>query len=61
MSQYTYNFPGMYPASAQVAKTFEPYVQDYDIVIKTRTDCVLNPMSEHHMLQLYGNMLRQKF
>lgn len=58
MSQYTYNFPGMYLATSKVAKTFAPYVQDYDIVIKTRTDCVLNPMSEHHMLQLYGNMLR---
>ena len=58
MSQYTYNFPGMYLATAKIAKTFEPYVQDYDIVIKTRTDCVLNPMSEHHMIQLYANMLR---
>ena len=58
MSQYTYNFPGMYLATAKIAKTFEPYVQDYDIVIKTRTDCVLNPMSERHMIQLYANMLR---
>ena len=60
MSQYTYNFPGMYLASAKVAETFEPYHEQYDIAFKTRTDCILNPMPEHHWQNLLGNMLRQK-
>ena len=58
MSQYTYNFPGMFLATAKVAETFDPYYKNYDIVIKTRTDCVLNPMAEHHWQNLFGNMLR---
>jgi len=60
MSQYTYNFAGMFLATAKMAETFEPYVNDYDIVIKTRTDCILNPMNEQHWLNLFNNMLRQK-
>tara|TARA_B110000046_G_scaffold3077_2_gene3321 strand:+ start:7247 stop:8152 length:906 start_codon:yes stop_codon:yes gene_type:complete len=60
MSQHTYNFPGMYLASAGVAEIFEPYADEYDIAIKTRTDCVLNPMADHHWQKMLGNMLRQK-
>ena len=60
LSQYTYNFPGMFLASAKIADTFEPYAEQYDIVIKTRTDCVLNPMAEHHWQSMLGNMLNQK-
>ena len=58
MSQYTYNFPGMFLGTAKVAETFDPYYKNYDIVIKTRTDCVLNPMAEHHWQNLFTNMLR---
>ena len=60
VSDYMYNFPGMYLASAKIAKTFEPYHKNYDIAIKTRTDCVLNPMAEQHWQNLFGNMLNQK-
>jgi len=60
ISQYTYNFPGMFLATAKMAETFEPYHHEYDIVIKTRTDCILNPMPEHHWQNLLGNMLKQE-
>ena len=55
---YAYNFPGMFLATARVAETFEPYKDHYDIVIKTRTDAVLNPMQEHHWGNLFNNMGR---
>lgn len=58
MSQYTYNFPGMFLATAKMAQTFEPYHKDYDVVFKTRTDCILNPMAEHHWSKLLNNLLR---
>ena len=59
ISQYTYNFPGMFLATAKIAESFESYFKEYDIAIKTRTDCILNPMPEHHWGNLFGNMLRQ--
>ena len=59
ISQYTYNFPGMYLATAKMAESFEPFVNDYDIAIKTRTDCIFNSMAEHHWKNLFGNMLKQ--
>jgi len=59
-TSYTYNFPGMFLATARMAETFEPYKDHYDIVIKTRTDCVMNPMAEQHWGNLFSNMLRNK-
>jgi hypothetical protein len=58
IDQFAYNFPGMYLSSAKVAKTFEPFKDKYDVVIKTRTDCFLNPMAENHWLNITHNMLR---
>ena len=48
----------MYLSSAKVAKTFEPFKDDYQIVIKTRTDNFINPMGANHWLNLTNNMLR---
>ena len=55
---YAYNFPGMFLGTARIAETFEPYKDHYDIVIKTRTDAVLNPMQEQHWGNLFTNMGR---
>tara|TARA_B100001778_G_C18589104_1_gene631342 strand:- start:1394 stop:2281 length:888 start_codon:yes stop_codon:yes gene_type:complete len=60
ISSYMYNFPGMFLACSKIAKTFEPYHSEYDIAIKTRTDCLLNDLSEYHWQRLLGNMLRQR-
>ena len=58
LDDFAYNFPGMYLSSSNVARTFEPFKDEYDIVIKTRTDNFLNPMTEQHWLNLTNNMYR---
>tara|TARA_B100000123_G_scaffold86049_1_gene62251 strand:- start:248 stop:1147 length:900 start_codon:yes stop_codon:yes gene_type:complete len=58
VSRYTWNFPGMFISTAKMAETFEPHFWQYDIVIKTRTDTILNDMSPHNWHSLFNNMLR---
>ena len=54
--RYAYNFPGQYLASAAVTKMVGNLEGQYDVVIKTRTDCAFNTMEEKHWLNLFGNM-----
>jgi len=54
---FAYNFPGMYLASAEGARLFGELSQ-YDIVIKTRSDNMLNNMQERQWMQLFSNMHR---
>src|SRR5210317_994402 len=56
--QYAYNFPGQYLASANVMKMVGNLEGQYDVVIKTRTDCVFKPMEEKYWLSLFGNLNR---
>tara|TARA_R110000772_G_C13205330_1_gene430473 strand:+ start:53 stop:952 length:900 start_codon:yes stop_codon:yes gene_type:complete len=52
---FSYNFPGMYLASARGAR-MAGSLSEYDIVIKSRTDNMLNNMQERQWIQLLSNM-----
>lgn len=58
VSKYAWNFAGMFIGTAKMHDTFEPYFWQYDVVIKTRTDTILNDMSPRHWHNLFSNMLR---
>lgn len=57
LSTYGYNFHGMFLSNAYAAKAFGE-LSDYDVVIKTRSDAVFNPMLEHQWLSVFHNMHR---
>jgi hypothetical protein len=57
VSNHAYNLPGMYISSANSSK-MTGILYEYDVVIKTRSDTVFNPMSEKHWLDIFSNMER---
>jgi hypothetical protein len=52
---YAYNFPGMYIASAEVSR-LAGVLDDYGYVIKTRSDCIIENVTEEKWLTLFRRM-----
>ena len=57
VTKYGFNFHGMFLSASHIAKMCGD-LSDYDIVIKTRSDAVFNPMAERDWVGLFNNMLR---
>jgi hypothetical protein len=57
MSEYGYNFHGMFLSNAYAAREFGE-LTEYDVIIKTRSDAVFNPLSENQWLSTFHNMLK---
>ncbi len=55
LSKYAYNFHAMFLSAAAIGKMCGE-LNEYDFVIKTRSDTVFNPMPEHHWMNLLHNM-----
>jgi hypothetical protein len=53
---YQYNTPGMFLSAAESINLIED-IENYDIIIKTRTDCVIRPGAESDWLTSFKNIL----
>ena len=58
ISDYSRNFHGMFLSAAYGAKMLGDLSSEYDVVIKSRSDTVLNIMEEEQWLAVLGNMQR---
>lgn len=58
ITKWGYNFFGQYLAMHLAISHYENELKDYDIIIKTRSDCIFNNMDMRHWTSIFHNIHR---
>lgn len=58
INDYGKNWHGQYLSTGRLTEAFADKLHDYDIVIKTRSDCIFNNMSEQEWLSAFSNIYK---
>lgn len=60
ITQYGKNFHGQYLSAGLATDVYEEQLSSADIVIRTRSDCIIKNIDIHHWQRLFSNLYRNK-